>query len=409
MKIDFRLNYGGLLALSVTVMGLANIMPSYAADADEAEIVREVPAKDNAAPAKDLGEIAKGNEPPVKSSDAAANIHEGLVLYEGRWLKPAEAARQEEARYRKQRVAVPFEVVVNLNADQLQNLRTRRDLLPALMAILRVGDRVVIKKEEQQWLIWKRHTKPTGEFRQALAAFIKGKAIDENWTADSITTLNLEVQTGTDTLADLAFSLHGRRNAYPHADLQADQLAKQGYAVKRNTQDGEITLLALGGKGFKSEVRKFEQFGELALIRLEPDNDAIPLTWSVPPKRLLLVSEKQIPMLVLPQDLSLLKNEKKSVRLTESKSVSTVRRYSQGPDYKGWSQQDFTLDGPLAFQMDLSRDEAGPHGAAGDYKRIWIIEFAGAEGYFPTQRQVAMVYRVKGDDKGVTSNEFLRR
>jgi hypothetical protein len=429
----------------MAVLGWSSIVPGYAADtADAAAIIQDLPAKDSAVPGKDPVEPAKGNEPPTKvdeppakgneppakgneppakgneppakvdepsakGSDNSANPHDGLVLYEGRWLKPAEATRREEARYRKQRVAAPFEVVVNLNAESLHKLQARRDLMQSLMSILRVGDRLVVKHEDQQWRLWKRHGKATGEFRQALAAFSKGKVIDENWGSDSITSINPEQATGEDALADMAFALHRRRNAYPLADMQADQLPNPGYTIKRNTQDGELTLLTLGGKGFKAEAGKPEQSGQLTLIRLEPGNDAVPLTWTEPPKRLLVVSDKQIPLLALPAEVSLLKNEKKSIRLSESKAISSVHRYSQGPDYKGWSQQDFTLDGPLAFQMDLSRDEAGPHGTAGDYKRVWILEFAGTEGHSTTQRQTAMVYRVKGDDKGVMSNEFLRR
>ena len=384
-----------LLLLSVAVLGWSSIVPGYAADTQAAVINQE--------------ETDKAKEEYAKVNVAPAKEHDGKVLFEGRWVQPNEAARLEELRYRKQRVATPIELAVSLNADQLRALQSRRDLLTGLMAVLRVGDRLVIKAETTRWQLWKRHNKLTSEFKQAVSAFGKSKAIVESWSDDSIKSLNLDVPVGADSLADMAFALHNRRNAYPHADLQAEQLTNQGYTVNRNVSDGEITLLAFGGKGFKSEAGKAEQFGQLTLIQFAPGNTAITLAWSGPPTRLLVVSDKQQPMLPLAQDVSLLKNEKKNVRLSESKSIATVHRFSQGPDYKGWQQQDFTLDGPLGFQMDLSRDEIGPHVTSGDYRRVWIVEFAGTDGSPATQRQTAMTYRVKGDDKNVMSNEFLRR
>ena len=397
------------LLLSVAVLSWASIVPSYAADTEAPVINQAEAAKLKEGPAEGQETPTKAKAAAVKSHDEAAKDHEGQVLFEGRWLKPHEAARLEELRYRKQRVATPFEVAANLSAEQLHALQSRRDLLPGLMAILRVGDRLAITSGRQQWQLWKRHNKLTREFKQAVAAFSRGKAIDEHWSKDSLTPLNVVVPAGADSLADMAFALHRRRNAHPHADLQAEQLASQGYIVNRNASDGEITLLAFGGQSFKSEVGKAEQFGQLTLIQLEPGNAAVPLAWSEPPQRLFVVSDKEQPMLTLSQDVTLLRNEKKDLRLSESKTITALHRFSQGPDYKGWQQQDFTRGGPLGFQMDFSRDEVGPHGVPGDYRRVWIVEFAGTEGNPATQRQTAIAYRVNADEKGVMSNEFLRR
>ncbi|EKD98579.1 MAG: hypothetical protein ACD_23C00357G0001, partial [uncultured bacterium] len=223
-----------------------------------------------------------------------------------------------------------------------------------------------------------------------------------------VATIKLETMSD-DLLGDAAFALHAKRNAFPHADLAAGQLSAQGLVVKRNTEDGGLTVLAYGANNFKAETGKIAQVGRFAVVTVAPGNEPLSFTWATPPQRILAIGDNAIQLLPPAENIVLLKNEKRIIPLSEAKNVTSMRRYSQGPDYKGWQQQSFATGGPLGFQMDLRRDEAGPHQAAGDYQRIWILEIGGAEGKPATQRQTGMNYRVSIEDKDAQSKEFLRR
>jgi len=338
----------------------------------------------------------------------AAEGREGLVQFEGQLLEPAEAAQREEQRYRRQRIAAPTEIALELNADQLRALRARRDLAASLTAILRVGDRVLVQRGNQQWRIWKRHSRLTNEFRQAADRLRKGVPKADEWAADPIVVVKPEV-IGEDPLSDAAFALHARRNVFPHADLAMDQLPAQALAVKRTSEDGALTVLAFGANTLKVSTGKLTQAGQLAVVSVAPRNDPLNFTWTAPPKRILVIGDSAMPLLSPAADVVLLKNEKRVVRLTEVKNVTAMQRYSHGPDYKGWHQQRFAIGGPLGFQMDLARDEVGPHQTAGDYRRVWLLEFGGTAGNMATQRQIEIGYRVKSEDKDAQSKEFLRR
>jgi hypothetical protein len=366
------------------------------------------PAKVPVEAGKEPVEAVKGQDIPAKAQEVPVNKHEGLVLFEGRWLKPQEAIRLEEVRYRKQRVAAPLEVVVESTAEQVRALNSRRDLAEVLMAMLRVGDRLVIRLDSEQWLVWKRHGKPTDSFLQSITALRKGKPVDENWAPDPVTSIKADVA-GTDLLAAAAFALHAGRNVYPHADLVTEQMPEKGLSVNRNTDDGGLTLVALGGEQLKSNGGNLAKFGSLAFLQVAASAEPLTLEWTTPPQRLLVVSDKAMTFLPPPKEVALRKHEKQVIRLSDSKLVTSIRRYSNGPDYKGWQQQTIATGGPLGFQMDLGRDEIGPNAAGGDYRRVWILELGGKAGGAETQRQIGMRYRVKDDEKDVMSREFLRR
>lgn len=206
----------------------------------------------------------------------AAEGHEGLVQFEGKWLEPVDAAQREEQRYRRQRVAAPMEMVVELNADQLRALRTGRGLAKSLMAILRVGDRVLVRRGNQHWRIWKRHSRVTNEFRQAAEALRKGAPHSDDWAGDQVASVKME-RIGEDPLRDVAFALHSRRNAFPHADLAADQLPAQGLDIRRSAEDGALTVLAYGGQSFNVESGKLAKAGQLAVVSVVPGNDPLPI------------------------------------------------------------------------------------------------------------------------------------
>ena len=345
----------------------------------------------------------------VVAQQERANKNEGLVQFEGRWVKPAEAARLEEVRYRKQRIDAPIEVVIDATAEQLRVLSSRRDLSDALMAFLRVGDRLIIQHNVQQWPFWKRHSKPTDNFRQAIAALRKTKPVAENWTPDPVTSIKAGA-IGADLLTDAMLAMHASRNTHSHADMVVEQLPAKGTTVKRTLADGSLTVLAVGGEQVQTKTGKPARFGTLSLLHVAPGAEALALEWTTPPQRLLVVGDTVITLLPPPKDVSLRKHEKKVIRLiADSKGVTAIRRFSQGPDYKGWQQQTIAASGPLGFQMDLGRDEIGPHEAAGDYRRVWILDIGDKDGATATQRQIGMSYRVKDDEKDALSREFLRR
>jgi hypothetical protein len=338
-----------------------------------------------------------------------AKKHENLVLFEDRWVSPSDYIRLEEQRYRKYRVASPIEIVSLINNEQLSSLSSHKQLTDTLMGILRVGDRIVIKEGSNKWVIWKRYEKLTNEFRKSTISIGKTNASTEIWSPDPIALHSVKIKPGKEALLEIALLLHRARNMYPHMDLQYDQLTKQGYTLKRNLLDGELTVVVCGGAAIKADEFKTEQYGDFSIIRISQGNSPVSLTWADTPKSILGISDKQISLMALPEKLLLLKNEKKSVQLSNTSKVSSFVRFTNGPNSKGWKQQEFNLSGPLGFQMDLSRDEVGPHDLSGEYQRIWIVQFSDGKDGVVTQRQTSMKYAVKGDEKEAISNEFIRR
>lgn len=343
------------------------------------------------------------------TSACATQDQAEFIQFEHQWVSSEDVRQLEEFRYQQQRVATPFEVVLELDAKQLHALRKRPDLVASLSAILRVGDRVLVRHQHRQWQLWLRHHRLTAEFKQTVNALRQGKTHTDEWATDVVSQVKPELL-GEDLLSDAAFALHTLRNPYPHADLMATQLPAQGWVVKRNAEDGAVTVLMDGGQALTVTGIKLTSYGQLTMLTLVPGNEPLKIDWSSPPQRILVMSDQPLRMLPLAQNVSLRLNEKRIVSLAESKSVTAMQRLSWGPDYKQvWNQQRFTSGGPLGFQMDLSRDEIGQHQSPGDYRRIWILELPGSQGNATTQRQLSMDYRVTNENKDVQSKDFLRR
>lgn len=325
-------------------------------------------------------------------------------LFEGAWLPAADAQARELARYRGARVSEPFALIVE------EALRPRLcgldALAPALMQILRVGDRLVSPSAGAPAAIWKRHAQTTHEFDAAVAAWCAGESTPYEWADDTARRVRVPVQT-EDPLASLAFGLHQARSAHPLLDLGAAQLPAAGIEIQRVRGDGVLTLIAQGGAGFDPVSQSAWSSGTLVLARFPAGDGPHALRWQTPPQRLLIISDTRAPVVEYDGQAVLLRGEKRLINLLDQVSVKRMTRLSHGPDFEGWQRSAIDTSGPLGFQLDLASDEIGPHERAGDYRRLWVLEYT--QGGQTTQRQVELRYRVTDDVKEVESSEFLRR
>ena len=326
-------------------------------------------------------------------------------LFEGEWLAEAEALRREERRYQGQRVRQPIAVDLYPSGGALEALRRDDRLRDALFTLLRVGDRVTVHAAGGPWEIWKRHREVTGEFTAAVDALRNSAASTQPWRSDPVR--SVRAQATAEPLAAVAFALHGARNVAPHLDLEAPQLDAGGVRVDRSLADGPITLVVLGGQGVEVLGNRLESFGALRFGELSAGNGAIELRWQVAPQRILLVGDTAGPVRVPGGGGELPIGQRGPVSLAPAARVHWLERLSYGPDFESWQRERFDTSGPLGFQLDLTRDEIGPHQNPGPYRRIWLVGYE-QDGQ-PSQRQVAIDYRVGTHAGDGEIREFIRR
>lgn len=328
------------------------------------------------------------------------------LLFEGKWYPQSRALALEQQRYRSERIARPVAIEVALDGvDEATLLGDATDFGRALHRIMRVGDRVILKRGAQSWTLWKRHAAMTPVFREMVKAFGARQPLHLAWQADPVES-TVQVTPRKRVVADIAFALHRSRNLAPLIDLSEDQLAREGETVLRNRADGNLTLVYEAGQAPTLDGAE-EIAPGLWVAQVEAGDGPLSLAWTRRPARLLIVSDTEAPFgAAVPSD-QLLINEKKIVAVAPGARVQQLVRLSGGPDYEGWKRQVFRATGPLASQLDLSRDEIGPNGHKGIYQRIWLVSYRTSTG--PTQRQVRVSYQVAADKKTFDSEKFLRR
>jgi hypothetical protein len=324
-------------------------------------------------------------------------------LFFGNWLSEGSALKREAARYHSQKVSNPVTLRARLDPAAVEDLAGAAGALHALM---RVGDRILLFSDGKTHWFWKRNGSITREFRLSVSGLLQVKPYELPWMKEA-DVLKAAVRIENDPLIGLAFALHRARAERPLLDLSAKQLAVGGEVLNRTTTDGEITLLAAGGAGLDlpGEVRTIGP--GLRLARIVKGQGELKLRWQKPPQRILAVSDSAMALGNLPLAKDLLIREKRLVQIAEGVQVKSVLRLTDGPDHKGWKRQEFAASGPLGGQLDLSRDEMGPHDRPGRYRRVWIYTFAGSDGL--SQRQVETAYRVVDRKKDFGGDEFLRR
>jgi hypothetical protein len=218
----------------------------------------------------------------------------------------------------------------------------------------------------------------------------------------------LAVPRQADFLTDLAFALHRARTDLAFLDLEAGRLAAQEETILRCAADGPLTIVVAAGEQpqIPGEVSRIAD--GLWLSRVAPGDGLLTLAWREKPDRVLVVSDAAAPFgpMAEPQ-AQLLINEKQILPIAPRAEVERLVRLSEGPDYETPLRQIFETDGPLAAQIDYSRDEIGPNDHYGDYRRTWLVSFRTDVGV--TQRQVTTNYRVVDRKKDFTTDNFLRR
>jgi hypothetical protein len=341
--------------------------------------------------------------------------HEELVvplkkqrLFAKRWCALPYAVQAESKRYQKEQVDDPVALEIRLNSKHHKALSSEKDLAERINNVMRVGDRVRIVAKSGQWLIWKRHHLITPEFEDAVNAMQSAKAYSgDPWTADTQVRWT-HPAVNDDFVAQIAFGIQRERNRWPHLHLWANQLVTGSVEVFRCRTDGSLTLLAQDGKLVwppGSRIKKV-QGGGLSMAVVPSGDRPLHISWTVPPKRLLVTADRSPEFKPISTQIKLHPQEKKIIDLGVKHPVTALTRLTSGPDYKGWYRQYMEPDGPLADRIDLGKDEIGPHDTQGQYTRIWLVRFKDGA---TTQRQMETRYVVSGPEMNFSSDNFIRR
>lgn len=346
------------------------------------------------------------NSDSVKTGSMNLLLDRRERLFEGNWLDEEAVRALEQERYQKQRVSYCVGQVMTIGGAERRQMHTGR-FVRSLHDVLRVGDRIVFEQGRHKWLIWKRHHQITPEFRDAVAALAAGRLHKDDWIPDKPNAWR-KPALHADILTAISLGLYANRERATLLDLHADQLSAQGETIWHNRADGPVTLVIVGGKGIALDKKAVSQVSpSLRIVQVSAADAPLELGWTTPPERLLAVCDTQEDRLVKPEVRSLRIREKNIVELFTGGPVCEMTRLTTGPDSPGWERRTTKPSGPLAGQIDLRRDEIGPHDTAGDYRRIWLLKMNAAGP--ATQRQVSVSYPVEPNIKDGTSDDFLRR
>jgi hypothetical protein len=327
-------------------------------------------------------------------------------FYRGKWLAEAEALRQEDADYRAARIGRPVALKLTASDQALKSLRAGGLTAAQLHAVMRIGDRFEIVASGRSWKIWKRHAELDPAFAEAFAALLKGRPTEELFKEDSGMHA-VEAALSDASLAALAFALHAARTNLPHLDLGGAQLGRNGESIARAAADGALTVVARVAGRFGVQGLELKKIGDLYIGVAPPGNGAIRIEWDALPKRLLVVADQAMALGTDQVPAALRMGEKRIIALVRDRSVDSLVRISSGPEYQDVYRENILREGPLAAQIDLSKDEVGPNKAPGNYSRIWVVKFGGTQG--ATQRQINARYQVTDSEKDIEGDKFLRR
>jgi hypothetical protein len=329
-------------------------------------------------------------------------------LFAKKWYASSYAVASEKKRYQKEQVDDPVALEIRLNSMHHKALSSVKDLAGRMNKVMRVGDRVRIVVNSDQWLVWKRHHLVTPEFQEAVKAMQSAKPYSGDPWSPGTQVSWTRPEANDDLVAQIAFGIQRQRNRWPHLYLWANQLSTGSVAVFRCRADGPLTLLAQGGKVVWPPNSRMEQVqsGSLSMAVVPSGDHLLHISWSVPPKRLLVTADRSPGFKPISIQNKLRPQEKKIVDLGVQHTVTALTRLTSGPDYKGWHRQEMKPDGPLADRIDLGKDEIGPHDTHGQYTRIWLVRFNDGA---TTQRQMETRYVVSGPEKNFAGDNFIRR
>ncbi len=336
----------------------------------------------------------------------AANRQESL--FEGQWLVKDMARMKETERYNRLKTQNCVQVVVNASRDSLPFSGIPDEFAAKLHSIMRAGDRILFTYKGAKWLVWKRNTTMTHEFKSSVFSFLKQETYTCPWKPSPCKSTNIDTIRKKEFFTQIALSLYSQLTPYPLIFMKKSQLVDTGETISRCRADGNIFLLALGGKGFQADggTRRFSNNG-LKIFYFQPSDHPIRCTWEISPDMLLCTGSKLENLSIDFHNATTLKSgEKRIVRFPIKENVRKMIRFSRGPDYQDrWERKEFLKTGPMHSMLDLNKEQIGPQVLHGEYLREWILYFY--RNGVPSQRHIFSTYRVSDKKQQYSSNYFF--
>lgn len=326
-------------------------------------------------------------------------------LFDGEWFPVAEARQKEETRYRDERVDNPGLVELELDQSAHETLVTTSQLPEKFHSWLRVGDRIKLRHANGAVVFWKRHRELTANLSRAMEALKQEESYIPDFQADP-PAFERRIEAGEAPLWQVIHRLHRSRAEHALLDLRAAQLSGDAAQVPRTRADGALTVFARSEQAIRVNDTQVQPTSGIAVARIDPGDEAINLSWQDRPDHLLLVGDRSPEAVKQPKGGFLKLGEKKLVRLTDGRRVQRLDRLTAGPGYAEWQHESLDRSGPMGDEIDLSRDEIGPHQEPGDYRRVWLVQVVDDGGV--TQRQIEVGYTARRQDAKFTTDTFLR-
>ncbi|MGY6587971.1 MAG: carboxypeptidase regulatory-like domain-containing protein [Wenzhouxiangella sp.] len=329
--------------------------------------------------------------------------------WQGEWMDASRARSLEQQAYRQARVADPVTLIVEMSSSSLASLTEHDRAADWLFSLLRPGDRIELRANNNRWLLWRRGNQPGPAFQETISAIRAGQRYELPWSARDDQPLN--VSTTIDRPATLAFALAAARGQSPLVDLPAEALTALPTAeltFNRARDDGPVLLVAEGGQSLRLGDTELEpDHHNIHRLSLSSGNHQQTLSWRRPPERLLLMPDRG-PTLSGPSQEELLASEKRLVPIDMNQRPVRVMQYTFGPEVERTGVWDeFSAAGGPGQALDLRELEIGPNRTDGHYQRVWLLIYDSASGR--TQRQVSARYYIGVERLETRGEGFLRR
>jgi hypothetical protein len=334
--------------------------------------------------------------------DLPLNIQQ--IYYANKWLDKDVAQSLESKRYSLLKTKHPIQINCYLTKSLFRKLSKDVNLYKELNKVLRIGDKIVFIYGNNKWIIQKRFKELTNYFKYSVKKFQKGQKFEFIWIKDR--TDNIYDLKTARNVSDLALFLYLKISDYPMLYLNKNLLNDKNQVIYRNKNDGYITIIFDGGENIRINNKKLLTNDYFSFLKMRHSDSLINIQWSKKPERLLVVASNKIhTQFKVPSNrLQLL--EKKIVDLMPNYKVFKIIRYTFS-DKGLWSKKVLKSPPYLSEQIDLTKDEIGPHSDKGQYSRIWIVIYG--QGKKLSQRQFKYNYAVGGKVKVFESDIFLRR
>ena len=321
-------------------------------------------------------------------------------LFKGQWMPEHEALAAEQTVYISKRVGNPVSLHCHLDDHSFNVLHENFDFATQIHAILRVGDRIILKYKQSEWIFWKRSEDIDHDFKLMEESFLHGNVMKLPWKEERA---RIE-EISSANISDMAFAIHGVRGDY-HLLSGSGAMHGKNINVKYAASDPGLTVLVAANGPVQAHGVRLEKIGDLFIGSAHGEGQ-IQLSLPSPESRVLIVSDATSPISEPELVDELLIGEKILVSFGNAK-VLALKRITYDPYQKVWQRLDAEAFDPMGQALDLSVDEIGPHDQPGQYKRSWIVQYQAAKGM--SQRQFDTVYSVGAELKKARSDKFFRR